>query len=149
VHSKTEPVPTITIATTDAEIVSCFPVMFQLRPHLVEAEFLTRVRRQIQSAGYVLVFLKDKGAVQSLAGFRISECLYSGRYLYVDDLATDASSRSNGYGRLLFDWLVDHARKNKCDVLTLDSGVQRFAAHRFYLTQRMDITCHHFSLNLG
>ncbi len=32
--------------------------------------------------------------------------------------------------------------------LTLDSGVQRFAAHRLYLRQRMDITSHHFTMNL-
>jgi hypothetical protein len=32
--------------------------------------------------------------------------------------------------------------------LHLDSGVQRFAAHRFYLARRMDITCHHFALKL-
>jgi GNAT superfamily N-acetyltransferase len=145
---ESEPAGAIGIATTDAEILSCFPVMSQLRPHLVEAEFVARVRRQIDT-GYVLVFLSDHRTVKSVAGFRISECLFSGRYLYVDDLATDAGARSQGYGSRLFDWLVDHARKNHCGVLTLDSGVQRFAAHRFYLTKRMDINCHHFSLALG
>ncbi len=146
---ESHPALVIGVATTDAEILSCFPVMLQLRPHLVQAEFVARVRRQIESASYVLAFLADQGAVKSLAGFRISECLYSGRYLYVDDLATDANSRSQGYGGRLFDWLVNHARENHCDVLTLDSGVQRFGAHRFYLSKRMDITCHHFSLALG
>jgi GNAT superfamily N-acetyltransferase len=147
-HLESEPAPTIGIATSDAEILDCFPVMSQLRPHLVEAEFVTRIQRQIQSAGYVLALLQHGGVVQSVAGFRISECLYSGRYLYVDDLATNANARSKGYGGCLFDWLVEHARKNQCDVLTLDSGVQRFGAHRFYLTKRMEITCHHFSVSV-
>ena len=31
-------------------------------------------------------------------------------------------------------------------VLHLDSGVQRFGAHRFYLASRMDIIAHHFSM---
>src|SRR5437899_2174844 len=122
----------IALATTDPEILSCFPVMLQLRPHLVESEFVDRIRRQ-QKEGYMLAFLADNGRVQSVAGFRIQECLYSGRFLYVDDLATDASTRSKGYGTQLFQWLVDHARKNGCEALRLDSGVQRFAAHRFYL----------------
>ncbi|MGZ5001726.1 MAG: GNAT family N-acetyltransferase, partial [Chthoniobacterales bacterium] len=30
----------------------------------------------------------------------------------------------------------------------LDSGVQRFDAHRFYLMKRMKISSHHFSLEL-
>jgi GNAT superfamily N-acetyltransferase len=53
-----------------------------------------------------------------------------------------------GYGTKLFDWLVDYARAENCQQLTLDSGVQRFAAHRFYLRQRMEITSHHFTLKL-
>jgi len=32
--------------------------------------------------------------------------------------------------------------------LHLDSGVQRFSAHRFYLSKRMEISSHHFSLKL-
>jgi hypothetical protein len=48
----------------------------------------------------------------------------------------------------LFDWLVDYARTENCKQLTLDSGVQRFAAHRFDLRQRMEITSHHFTLKL-
>jgi len=137
----------ITIANTDAEILSCFPVMSQLRPHLVESEFLTRIRRQ-QKEGYELVFLKADSRVKSIAGLRIQECLYSGRFLYVDDLATDESARSQGYGGMLFDWLVEFGRKHDCEVMRLDSGVQRFAAHRFYLTKRMEISCHHFALKL-
>jgi hypothetical protein len=35
----------IALAETDADILRCFPVMAQLRPHLVLEEFLPRVRR--------------------------------------------------------------------------------------------------------
>jgi hypothetical protein len=38
---------------------------------------------------------------------------------------------SKGYGGALFDWLVEHAREHDCDQFHLDSGVQRFRAHRF------------------
>ena len=36
-------------------------------------------------------------------------------------------------------WLVEYARGEGCDQFHLDSGVQRFAAHRFYLNRRMAI----------
>jgi len=73
----------------------------------------------------------------------------SGRTLSIDDLVTHDSDRSRGFGAALFDWLVEHARENGCEYLTLDSGVQRFAAHRFYLKRGMDITSHHFQLKLN
>ena len=34
----------IRFAQTDADIQSAFPVVVQLRPHLIEAEFVERVR---------------------------------------------------------------------------------------------------------
>ncbi len=87
--------------------------------------------------------------VRAVAGFRVSEKLSAGRFLYVDDLATRAGDQSKGYGGQLFDWLVNHARTAGCAQLQLDSGVWRHGAHRFYLGKRMDITCHHFDLKLG
>ncbi len=140
--------PKIRIARTEADIARCFPVMVQLRPHLKLEEFVQRVTRQQKAFDYVLVALEEEDRVMSLAGFRISECLFYGHYLYVDDLITDANCRSKGYGKILLDWLVQHAREKGCQAFTLDSGVQRFEAHRFYLVNRMNIDCHHFALKL-
>jgi GNAT superfamily N-acetyltransferase len=130
------------------DIARCFPVMRQLRDHFQDEEtFLTQVERQ-RSEGYRIAFLEDDGGVRAVAGFRRLEMLHAGRHFYVDDLVTDATARSLGYGGALFDWLVAQARAEGCGKLELDSGVQRFAAHRFYLTKRMIISSHHFSLEI-
>ena len=137
----------IILATSDDEINACYPVMAELRPHVTEEEFLGRVQRQTALAGYRLAFAIDD-EVKAVAGFRISECLAWGKFLYVDDLVSKSDQRSKGYGGALFDWLVEHARENDCDQFHLDSGVQRFRAHRFYLQKRMAIEAHHFGLKL-
>jgi|SRR5436305_6493092 GNAT superfamily N-acetyltransferase len=137
----------IFLAKEDDEIQSCYPVMAELRPHVKPDEFISRVRRQMESAGYRLACLTD-GEVKAVAGFRISECLAWGKFLYVDDLVAQSDERSKGYGGALFDWLIEYAKGEDCDEFHLDSGVQRFAAHRFYLTKRMAIECHHFGLKL-
>ena len=49
----------------------------------------------------------------------------------------------------MMDWLVGRAKERGCDELHLDSGVQRYGAHRFYLRYGMDITSHHFRLALS
>lgn len=137
----------VSLARNDREIQSCFDVMVALRPHLKREEFVSRVRRQQQESGYALAYV-TAGEVKAVAGFRISECLAWGKYLYVDDLVTGTSDRSQGYGGILFDWLVAYARAAGCDEFHLDSGVQRFDAHRFYLKKRMAIQAHHFGLKL-
>jgi len=121
--------------------------MRELRPHLSEAEFLQQVKRQVVQ-GYCLAFLEAGGTAVSVAGYRISETLAWGKFLYVDDLVTREVDRSKAYGAALFDWLVALAEREGCVQFHLDSGVQRFGAHRFYLGKRMDITSHHFALKL-
>lgn len=137
----------IRLAETDEDIQACFPVMVQLRPGQTEAGFVPRVRRQ-QEGGYQLAMLERGSSVVAVAGFRIVECLAWGRAMYVDDLVTDGATRSTGCGRALLEWLVALARSRGCAQFHLDSGVQRFAAHRFYLANRMDITSHHFCMML-
>ncbi len=136
------------LANTPEQVGRCCSVMRELRPHIKAIDFAARVLSQ-QNEGYQLAFLELDGVVRSVAGFRILHLLFSGRTLYIDDLVTHDSDRSRGFGAALFDWLVKHAKEQACEYLTLDSGVQRFAAHRFYLTRGMDITSHHFQLKLN
>lgn len=147
------PALTIDVATEAAALRACWPVMQQLRPHLDAAGFIAQVERQHQESGYRLVYAASTETagppqVQGCAGFRIAEFLAWGRVLYVDDLVTDEQQRSSGVGGCLLDWLVAEARRGGCAQLHLDSGVQRFGAHRFYLTHRMDITAYHFRIEL-
>ena len=137
----------IGLANTPEQVGRCSSVMRELRRHIKAIDFAARVLLQ-QKEGYELAFLELDGAVRSVAGFRILNLLFSGRTLYIDDLVTHESDRTRGFGAALFDWLVEHAKEQGCEHLTLDSGVQRFAAHRFYLNRGMDITSHHFDLKL-
>ncbi len=135
-------------ARTPEEIARCFPVIRQLRTHFEDEKiFVAQVERQRRD-GFRLTFLEEDGVVRAVAGYRMSESLFAGRFCYVDDLITADTARSLGYGGALLDWLAAEARAAGCKMLDLDSGMQRFAAHRFYLTKRMIISSHHFSLEL-
>jgi GNAT superfamily N-acetyltransferase len=135
-------------ARSAVSIARCYPVMRELRPHLEVAQFVSQVERQKREQGYRLVFLAQGGGVRAVAGYRVLECLAWGRFLYVDDLVTCSGDRGRGHGSALFDWLVAKARRQGCAQFHLDSGVQRFGAHRFYLHKGMDITTHHFAMVL-
>ncbi|MDA8363141.1 MAG: GNAT family N-acetyltransferase [Gammaproteobacteria bacterium] len=137
----------IFVANSEMEIRHCFLVMAQLRNKLDENEFVGRVQVQ-QREGYQLACLEDRGEVRSLAGFRLMMRLSHGKMMYVDDLVTAEDHRSCGYGSQLFAWLVRYAAAQNCAELHLDSGVQRFAAHRFYCARNMHISAHHFCLSL-
>lgn len=138
----------IRLAATDTDIAACYPVMRELRPHLVAEHFLEQIRSQ-EKAGYRLAMLEAAAGVVAVAGFRISENLAWGRFLYVDDLVTLATHRSQGYGAKLLAWLREYAAKESCLQLHLDSGSQRKDAHRFYLQAGLTITSFHFAETLS
>lgn len=135
-------------ATTEDEIRRCFPVMRELRPHFDdEKKFVERVQFQQQS-GYLLAFVESDNEIRAVAGYRYLESLFSGKFVYVDDLVAREADRSLGFGGQLLDWLIDEARQNGCENFELDSGVQRFDAHRFYFRKRMKIAAYHFTLGI-
>ena len=133
-----------------ADLERAYIVMRELRPALSSpAEFRTTVRRLARAVGYRLVGAWRRGQLCALAGYRVGESIAWGRHLYVDDLVTASDHRSAGVGRQLCAWLRAEARRLRCRQWHLDSGVQRHAAHRFYLRERLDITCFHFQADLG
>ncbi len=138
----------IGLAESRDDIARCYAVMAQLRPHLDEQTFVDQVQRQA-AQGYRVAYVEDDGTVVAVAGFREMEMLSRGRHIYVDDLVTDEAGRSNGYGAALMDWLVAVAHERGLVAVELDSGVQRFGAHRFYFRQRMHIASYHFTLGVS
>lgn len=139
----------IRIALTDTEIMSCFPVLNELRPHLSEQSFVAQIQRQMKNHGYVLVYIALYDQVVAAAGYRVVEFLAWGRIFYIDDLISLSAFRKRGYGGKLLDWLLKKATECSCDQFHLDSGVNRHDAHRLYFSRKLQISSHHFSKELG
>jgi GNAT superfamily N-acetyltransferase len=128
-----------------------FCVLREGRPVMDTAKgFTDWVNQHQRPEGYRIVaaFLPGQPDAVAAAGFRIQHQLSKARFLYVDDLVTLPSHRSSGYAGMVFDWLVQEARRQGCEQLHLDSGHQRFDAHRFYLKHGMIMNAHHFSMNV-
>lgn len=137
----------VDLESEDPRWARALPVLRELRPHLTD-ELFTQVMREAGPQGlrFTAVFAGERCV--AIAGWRIVANTSAIRKLYVDDLSTAAADRSRGYGRMLMDELRERAVAAGCRSLELDSGVQRFDAHRFYLRERMSITAHHFDLEL-
>ncbi|WP_445360144.1 GNAT family N-acetyltransferase [Microbulbifer sp. EKSA005] len=96
----------ISIAETDQDILDCYEVLSQLRPHISKDDFLKRILSLTHNCGYQLARLDDNG-VKAVVGYRISDWLHTGKYLEIEDLIISAEKRSSGYGGKLFDWILE------------------------------------------
>lgn len=137
----------VDLSTDDARWQVALPVLQELRPHLTD-ELLAQVLREGEPQGLRFTALFDGDRCLAIAGWRVLANTSAIRMLYVDDLSTARGERSRGHGATLLRALVERARELGCHRVDLDSGVQRHAAHRFYLREGMDIVGHHFRRQL-
>ncbi len=143
---------TIKYLHTDDEILKCWDAAFALRPHLQKEHFLLQVHEQMQDDGYqmlgVIVEENGKEVVAAFCGFRYMTKLSAGPFIYIDDLSTLPAYRGKGYGGMLLDFVHELAKKSGRKKVELDSGHQRFTAHRLYLNKGYNMTAHHFIKDL-
>src|SRR6266404_8936452 len=130
---------------TDSALPSSYA---RIASPLSRAGTICRASAAAAERSYRLAFLESEGEVCAVAGYRFLESLFSGKFLYVDDLVARESDRSRGFGGELLDWLIEQARDHDYENLELDSGVQRFDAHRFYFSKRMSISSYHFRIKI-
>jgi len=133
------------LAESAAQIAAAAEVLLELRPAFSKPELITQIAVQRRN-GYQIACTEQNGQVLCVAGFVIGTKLGWGKHMYVDDLVTAEAQRSSGAGAQMVSWLKQYARRLGCGQLHLDSGVQRFRAHRFYLREGFVIAGHHFSI---
>ena len=133
------------LVTTGEELSEIAAILLQLRPQYTQDSLITQIRKQ-QESGYQLAYVKSGNTILCVAGFVIGEKLAWGKYIYIDDLVTNEHCRSTGVGTFIINWFKFYCKTLGCQSLHLDSGVQKFPAHRFYLKNRFDIASHHFSI---
>jgi len=134
----------ISIASHDEDILKCWEVLQVLRPHLIETDFVATVKEMIQQ-GYQLAFIEEDGKAVAAIGFRYLQYLYNGKHFYIDDLSTVPGYRGKGHAATLLDFVIEKAKANGFNEVTLDSGYLRTDAHRLYLNKGFILSAHHFS----
>jgi len=134
----------IKICKSADDIQKCWAILFELRPHLSEQNFVVTIQ-QMFSEGYQLVFIEEDEKAVAAIGFRYLHLLYNGKQFYIDDLSTLPAFRGKGYGAKLLKYVEAIAIEKGYDCVTLDSGHQRTTAHRLYLNEGFTIVAHHFS----
>jgi ribosomal protein S18 acetylase RimI-like enzyme len=132
--NRPAPPPGIVIrhAVSRDELSACFPVIAQLRPYLRDATDWIARASAMTPAGYRVLGVWEGERVSALAGYRVTENLIHGRFLYVDDLVAAADRRGSGLGAALLKELSIIGVGENCRRLVLDTAATNTDAQRFY-----------------
>ena len=113
------------------EMLKNLPVLQDLYPSLTLSEYSSELDLMLpHNYGQVGVFEGD--ICLGLSGFWIGTKLWCGKYLELDNIVVSKTQRSQGIGKLMFDFLHKKALENDCTMLSLDSYTTNFNAHKFF-----------------
>ncbi len=113
------------------EMLKNLSVLQDLYPSLTLSEYASELDLMLpHNYGQVGVFEGD--ICLGLSGFWIGTKLWCGKYLELDNIVVSKTQRSQGIGKLIFDFLHKKALENECTMLSLDSYTTNFNAHKFF-----------------
>ena len=116
------------------EMLKNLSVLQDLYPSLTLSEYSSELDLMLpHNYGQVGVFEGD--FCLGLSGFWIGTKLWCGKYLELDNIVVSKTQRSQGIGKLMFDFLHKKALENDCTMLSLDSYTTNFKAHKFFYNE--------------
>jgi GNAT superfamily N-acetyltransferase len=116
------------------EMLKFLPVLNELYPSLTMDEYSKELDEMLPHRyGQVAVF--DEDSCIAICGFWIGNKLWVGKYLELDNIVVREKYRSQGVGKLMFDFLEKKAQEQQCNMLSLDSYTNNFHAHKFFYNE--------------
>ena len=125
------------------EMINNISVLQVLYPSLTLAEYDAELDQMLpHNYGQVGVF--DGENCLGISGFWIGTKLWCGKYLELDNIVVIEKHRSQGIGKLIFDFLHKKAIEHNCTMLSLDSYTSNFKAHKFFYNEGYSPKGFHF-----
>lgn len=140
--------PDIRILTQKADMLPLYPLIRQLSPGVTEERYAYLLDDML-AHGYRMAAVFEDSACLGLSGFWVSSKIYSGRYMELDNVVIDSEHRSKGVGKMLYDFLLDVALQEGCEMLMLDAYLENERAHAFYEREGFIKRGYHFLNRIG
>lgn len=119
-------------AQSKADLERCYPVMKELRPHLTFEEYLSIYQEANANDGYQIVAVEEQNKILAVMGYRFLSDYVRGKHVYIDDLVSTETARSQGLGAELLKYAERIAEDEGCRSLRLCTGIDNIRGIRFY-----------------
>jgi GNAT superfamily N-acetyltransferase len=116
------------------EMLAQLSVLNELYPNLTLDEYAVELDEMLPHR-YGQVAVYDENECIAISGFWIGNKLWVGKYLELDNIIVREKYRSQGVGKLMFDFLEKKAKEQQCNMLSLDSYTNNFSAHKFFYNE--------------
>lgn len=114
------------------DLERCYPIMKELRTELSFNDYMEIYEQAHSADGYEIVGIESDVKVAAVMGYRVLHDYVHGKHLYIDDLVSTESQRSNGLGAQLLAFADNLAKELGCKGLRLCTGIDNELGKKFY-----------------
>lgn len=136
------------LPSEDARLAGLYQIHRAFRPQFApfasEEGYLKHLRAILAEPTTGLMLAIEGEKVLALALYRTHHNTYQNHLFFLEDLVVAEEARNLGIGADLLRRCELLAKEQGCAYLSLDSGVQRLRAHRFYFAHGYHIESFHF-----
>lgn len=115
-----------------------------LNPWMERTTFDAMLKEMLQD-GYRAVAAFDGDEMLGLSGFWLRTRFWCGRQLDIDNFIVLPQLHGKGIGKKLAAWLEKTAKREGCELIVLDTYVERTGAQEFYGKQGFAKTGYHMT----
>ncbi len=119
------------------------PLMVTHNPKIKKAQLEASLKDMLKQK-YACVGAFMYGNCVGVAGYWAGTRFWCGRYIDVDNVYVLEEYRKKNIGKALMDFIEVYARKQKANMIVLDSYVTSTKAHKFYFREGYTIAGYHF-----
>jgi hypothetical protein len=112
---------------------------YQIDEALLRARFQEMLTQNYECFG---VFLKDE--IIGVFGLWFMTRHYAGKSCEPDHVYIKTEYQNRGFGKEIFEFIFNYSREKGCETSELNSYVQNFRSHKFYMNHGYIIKGYHF-----
>ena len=116
---------------TKKEMLEAYDILLEVYPNLTMEEYSNELDVMLPH-NYGQMVVMDGNIIAGLTGYWIGSKLWCGKYMELDNVVVAESYRRKGVGKMLFDFMEQWAKDEKCTMLALDSYATNVKAHKFF-----------------
>ena len=120
------------------------PYLKKLHENRLDHELLQQRLLEMFDQNYECFGIYKENKLIGVFGLWIMTRHYAGRACEVDHIYIENSFQRKGVGKSLFEFIQDYAISKSCETMELNSYVENFGSHKFYMNLGYVIRGYHF-----
>jgi GNAT superfamily N-acetyltransferase len=129
------------------DMVSLYPIIENLNEGMAYETFLERLHEML-TKDYYCIGVWHNNVLIACCGFWILTKFYNGKHIEPDNVGVLPAYRSVGLGKIMMDYLHEHAITLGCTCSELNAYATNERAHKFYFNEGYKILGFHFQKKL-